>query len=68
MKIEDVTNWTWESTKDHRGRVPIMTAEERAEWVRLSDERPRTSHERALFSALDRKLRYRAERDLDEGI
>ncbi len=65
LTVKSVTDWNWVSSDDHRGRVPAMPEIERREWVRLAEKNKRTADEQRLFGALDRKLRYRAERDLD---
>lgn len=70
--VEDVETWIWEKSREHRGLVPRMNCCERAWWVLLSTGSPRggllTDAERAVFVALDCKIRYRAERDLTEDF
>jgi hypothetical protein len=60
-----VTNWNWVDSPDHRGRVPDMPQVERTTLNILSGLARKTTHEKALYRALMRKLAYRAARDID---
>lgn len=61
-----VTEWTWEATPDHRGKVPAMPEGERRALVWLNDQHRLNRVDSALRRALMRKLRYRADRDRDQ--
>jgi hypothetical protein len=66
-----VEDWIWETSRDHRGLVPRLNLHERCWWILLCDKRDTTGlddNERRVLAALDRKIRYRAERDLTEDM
>ena len=62
MDARQVEAWQWQREPDKRGLVPEMPLEEREAWVRLMGADRLTAAERATLRALNRKLRYRAER------
>lgn len=66
LSLDQVTEWHWCASPEHRGKVPYMTRQERREWCRLSDATRLTPSEKSLLRALTRKLQYRAERDIDK--
>ena len=66
MTIESICNWTWENSNNHRGKVPAMNRDERSAWIQLSDDkmtRKLSGDEFKMWSALNRKLLFRASRE-----
>jgi hypothetical protein len=67
--VSNIERWTMEDSPDHREPVPLMPAVERVVWSGLANlGRNALSKEgAAMLDALERKLRYRAEREVDTG-
>ena len=65
VTLEAVTTWEWITQAGYRGKVPATTRDERATWVALMDKEKLTRDERRLLAALDRKIRFRAAREID---
>lgn len=66
LTAAQVEAWDMIDSPDHRGRVPALSAAERQGWVDLLHAgavRRLSASEGRLLLALDRKVRYRAERD-----
>jgi hypothetical protein len=64
VTLESVTDWKWESSSDHRGRVPAVPQSERIAFSSIMDmERP-TRDQIKLREAIRRKLSYRISREI----
>jgi hypothetical protein len=64
VTLESVTDWKWESSSGHRGRVPVVPQSERIAFSSIMDmERP-TRDQIKLREAIRRKLSYRISREI----
>ncbi len=65
ITLQSVTDWEWETTLDHRCKVPVVSYEERCTFSSIMDmERP-TRAQIELREAIRRKISYRISREID---
>lgn len=64
--VSNIDHWTMEDSPGHREPVPLMPMVERTVWRGLANRGRATLSKEgvAMLDALERKLRYRAEREL----
>jgi len=65
LTVAFVRDWKWTTSEDHYGKIPELTKLERTTWSELYDKKATTrlsKSEFALFTSLDRKVRYRAKK------
>jgi hypothetical protein len=64
VTLQSVTDWKWENSSEHRGRVPAVPQVERIAFSAIMDvERP-TRAQIELREAIRRKLSYRISREI----
>jgi hypothetical protein len=64
VTLQSVTDWKWETTPDHRCKVPVVSYEERCTFSSIMDmERP-TRAQIELREAIRRKISYRISREI----
>jgi hypothetical protein len=64
ITIESVSQWYWETTDGHRGRVPVVTMDERYEFSSIMDTERPTRQQIELREAIRRKISYRISREI----